>query len=123
MTDSDTILPRIPNINILTTNHSTPLEFLFWNQTDITNIIRTHHPILYVISVYALLLIIVGTIGNILTIIILFRPSLRQHTTMRYLIAVATADLCSLYSWNLNLFYKHLINPNQNDLEDLSVIS
>ena len=41
---------------------------------------------------------------------------------MRYLIAVATADLCALYSWNLNLFYKHLINSYQNDLEDSSVI-
>jgi hypothetical protein len=42
---------------------------------------------------------------------------------MRYLIAVAIADLCSLYSWNLNLFYKHLINPYQNDLEDSSIAS
>ena len=40
---------------------------------------------------------------------------------MRYLTAVAIADLCSLYSWNLNLFYKHLINPYQNDLEDGSI--
>lgn len=42
---------------------------------------------------------------------------------MRYLIAVAVADLCSLYSWNLNLFYKHLINNYQNDLEDGSIFS
>lgn len=42
---------------------------------------------------------------------------------MRYLTAVAVVDLCSLYSWNLNLFYKHLINPYQNDLEDSSVIT
>ena len=61
-------------------------------------------------------------VGNILTIVILLRPALRQNTTMRYLTAVAIADLCSLYSWNLNLFYKHLVNPYQNDLEDLSII-
>ena len=42
---------------------------------------------------------------------------------MRYLTAVAIADLCSLYSWNLNLFYKHLINPYQNDIEDSSIIA
>jgi hypothetical protein len=42
---------------------------------------------------------------------------------MRYLTAVAFADLCSLYSWNLNLLYKHLINPYQNDLEDHSIVS
>lgn len=41
---------------------------------------------------------------------------------MRYLTAVAIADLCSLYSWNLNLIYKHLINPYQNDLEDDSIV-
>ncbi|UJR36203.1 hypothetical protein I4U23_028935 [Adineta vaga] len=58
-----------------------------------------------------------------LTIIILLRANLRQYTTMRYLTAVASADLCSLYSWNLNLFYKHLINPYQNDLEDASTFT
>lgn len=80
------------------------------------------HPILYGTAIYALLLIIVGTIGNGLTVLILLRPNLRRYTTMRYLTAVAMADLCSLYSWNLNLFYKHLINPYQNDLEDSSMI-
>lgn len=42
---------------------------------------------------------------------------------MRYLTAVAFADLCSLYSWNFNLFYKHLINRYQNDFEDSSLIA
>ena len=42
---------------------------------------------------------------------------------MRYLIALAVADLCALYSWNFNLFYKHLINRYQNDLEDSSLIA
>lgn len=42
---------------------------------------------------------------------------------MRYLTAAAVADLCALYSWNLNLFYKHLINRYQNDVEDFSMIS
>lgn len=116
-----------------------------WNKTDLSpsnrnNIVLHRHPLLYGAAIYALLLIIVGTIGtntyklcrsvtiicilgNLLTIIILLRPNLRQFTTMRYLTAVAIADLCSLYSWNLNLFYKHLINPYQNDIEDASIIS
>ncbi|CAF3514116.1 unnamed protein product [Rotaria sp. Silwood1] len=123
MNNIDNYLPIIPNGNILDIMHSSSLESLIWNQTNQTNIINTYHPFLYVIAIYALLLIIIGTIGNILTIIILLRPLLRKHTTMRYLIAVAVADFCSLYSWNLNLFYKHLINPYQNDLEDLSIIS
>ena len=94
-----------------------------WNKTNKESLILYHHPILYGIGVYALFLVIIGTVGNALTIIILLRPNLRRHTTMRYLIAVATADLCALYSWNLNLVYKHLINPYQNDLEDSSVFS
>ena len=82
----------------------------------------SRHPLLYGAAIYALLLIIVGTIGNGLTILILLRPNLRRYTAMRYLTAVAMAHLCSLYLWNLNLFYKHLINPYQNDLEDSSMI-
>ncbi|CAF1312163.1 unnamed protein product, partial [Didymodactylos carnosus] len=79
------------------------------------------HPILYAVAIYAASLVIIGTIGNLLTIFILIRPNLRCHTTMRYLIAAAVSDLCTLYSWNLNLFYKHMINPYQNDMEDLSL--
>ncbi|CAF0881349.1 unnamed protein product [Adineta ricciae] len=93
------------------------------NNTTLESITLFHHPVLYALALYALFLIIVGTVGNLLTIIILFRPNLRKHATMRYLIAVAVADLCSLYSWNFNLFYKHLINPYQNDLEDASIAS
>ncbi|UJR09897.1 hypothetical protein I4U23_014119 [Adineta vaga] len=109
-----------------TTNQSSSLssmKSLTQNTTNLENINLFHHPVLYGLAIYALFLIIIGTIGNILTIIILLRPNLRKHTTMRYLIAVAIADLCSLYSWNLNLFYKHLINPYQNDLEDASIVS
>ncbi|CAF1173174.1 unnamed protein product [Rotaria sordida] len=123
MNNLDNFLPIISDSNMFNPIHSSYLEPLIWNQTNQTTIAHTHHPFLYVIAIYALLLIIIGTIGNILTIIILLRPMLRKYTTMRYLIAVATADLCSLYSWNLNLFYKHLVNPYQNDLEDLSIIS
>ncbi|CAF1606769.1 unnamed protein product, partial [Didymodactylos carnosus] len=80
-----------------------------------------HHPILYGVASYAAILVIIGTIGNLLTIYILLRPSLRCNTTMRYLTAAAIADLCTLYSWNLNLFYKYIINSYQNDLEDISL--
>ncbi|CAF1450411.1 unnamed protein product, partial [Didymodactylos carnosus] len=79
------------------------------------------HPILYVIAIYAASLVVIGTIGNLLTIFVLIRPKLRCQTTMRYLTAAAVADLCTLYSWNLNLFYKHMINSYQNDIEDLSL--
>ncbi|CAF4063650.1 unnamed protein product [Adineta steineri] len=107
---------------MFTNNYSLSTESTIWNNTISESTVLFHHPILYGLAIYALFLIIIGTIGNILTIIILLRPNLRQYTTMRYLIAVAIADLSSLYSWNLNLFYKHLINPYQNDLEDSSIL-
>ncbi|CAF0797487.1 unnamed protein product [Adineta ricciae] len=115
--------------DILSPNYSLLLgPTSVFNKTDIffstSSSNHVHrHPLLYGAAIYALLLIIVGTIGNMLTIIILLRANLRQYTTMRYLTAVASADLCSLYSWNLNLFYKHLINPYQNDLEDSSIFT
>ncbi|CAF2526073.1 unnamed protein product [Rotaria sp. Silwood2] len=127
------IFSMISYSDILNSNLSLTLESILsssstWNRTDLflsseESIILYRHPLLYGVAIYALLLIIVGTIGNILTIIILLRPNLRQHTTMRYFIAVAVADLCALYSWNLNLFYKHLISLYQNDIEDASMIS
>ncbi|CAF0822375.1 unnamed protein product [Adineta steineri] len=130
--DFDLYLPILtitPDSDIFSLNFSSNFDSSLtsmWNKTGLLltpheNINLHRHPILYGTAIYALLLIIVGTIGNALTIIILLRRNLRQYTTMRYLTAVATADLCSLYSWNLNLFYKHLINPYQNDLEDNSI--
>ncbi|CAF2077254.1 unnamed protein product [Rotaria magnacalcarata] len=120
------------NPDVLFHNLSLTLESVastsMWNRTELfvpigESVILYRHPILYGAAIYALLLIIVGTIGNVLTIIVLLRPNLQRYTTMRYLIAVAVADLSSLYSWNLNLFYKHLINHYQNDLEDGSMIA
>ena len=120
----ENFLPIFQTFDMLTVNHSGSVEYLQWNETNNPNSIPLfHHPFLYGVAIYALFLIIIGTVGNVLTIIILLRPNLRKLTAMRYLIAVAIADLCALYSWNLNLFYKHLINAYQNDLEDSSIIS
>jgi hypothetical protein len=82
-----------------------------------------HHLIVIrCLSIYALILVIVGTLGNLLTIIILCRRNLRRYVTMRYLIAVSICDIISLYGWNLNNFYKFTISSNYNNLEQLSLI-
>ena len=73
------------------------------------------------LSIYALVLIIVGTVGNLLTIIVLLRRYLRRIVTVRYLIAVGICDIISLYGWNLNNFYKFSINPEQSNIEDISL--
>jgi len=81
-----------------------------------------HHIVIRCLSIYALILVIVGTLGNLLTIIILCRRNLRRYVTMRYLIAVSICDIISLYGWNLNNFYKFTISSNYNNLEQLSLI-
>ncbi len=73
-------------------------------------------------SIYALVLIIVGTVGNVLTIIVLLRRHLRRFVTVRYLIIVSICDIISLYGWNLNNFYKFNISSRKGNIEDLSLI-
>ena len=80
-----------------------------------------YRTIIQYLSIYALILIIVGTIGNLLTISVLTRRNLRRFSTSKYLIAVSLCDLISLYGWNLNNFYKFNISPNNRNIEDLSL--
>lgn len=79
------------------------------------------HRVIQCFSIYALILVIIGTCGNLLTIIILCRPNLRRYVTMRYLIAVSVCDTVSLYGWNLNNFYKFTISSNYHNLEEISL--
>jgi hypothetical protein len=69
-----------------------------------------------------LVLIIVGTVGNLLTIIVLLRRQLRRFVTARYLVIVSICDTVSLYGWNLNNFYKFSISTENSNIEDLSLI-
>lgn len=89
-------------------------------------ILSNNHPIQRLIirclSIYALILVIIGTVGNSLTILILCRRNLRRYVTMRYLIAVSVSDLISLYGWNLNNFYKFTISKDYNNLEEVSLL-
>lgn len=82
---------------------------------------RAQYIIVHSLSIYALILVIVGTLGNLLTIIVLCRRNLRRYVTMRYLIAVSVCDIVSLYGWNLNNFYKYTISANRGNLEERSL--
>jgi hypothetical protein len=74
------------------------------------------------LSIYALVLLIVGTVGNLLTIVVLLRRHLRRFVTVHYLIIVSICDIISLYGWNLNNFYKFNISPRKGNIEDLSLV-
>lgn len=96
-------------------------EKLF-NTTTVSTTNSFHRLVIRCLSIYALALVVIGTCGNILTIIILCRRNLRRYVTMRYLIAVSICDIISLYGWNLNNFYKFTISSENNNLEEISLI-
>ena len=109
-------------------DHPTTSLIQWWTSPDnFTNITQSitrfsyQQLIIRSFSIYALLLVIVGTLGNLLTIIILCRRNLRRYVTMQYLIAVSVCDTVSLYGWNLNNFYKFTISSNYHNIEEISL--
>lgn len=59
-------------------------------------------PVFNFIGAYALWLIVVGTIGNIVTAYICYE--LRKSTTFVFLTFIAASDLVASYFWNVNGF-------------------
>ena len=91
------------------------------NFTILPNYDLIYRLVIRCLSIYALALVIIGTLGNILTILVLCRRNLRRYVTMRYLIAVSVCDIISLYGWNLNNFYKFTISMDNTNLEEISL--
>ncbi|CAF1093620.1 unnamed protein product, partial [Brachionus calyciflorus] len=59
------------------------------------------------LGTYSLFLTIVGTIFNIMVILICIRKRLWRITTFKFMVVMAVNDAVSLYQWNL----KHFIDP------------
>lgn len=57
---------------------------------------------LIVSGIIPIILIVVGTIGNLLCVITLFKKGRRKTATNIYLIFLCIMDTLSLYQWNLN---------------------
>lgn len=65
-------------------------------------------------------LIIFGTVGNLLTFLILIRKNLRtNYSYIRYLIALCILDIASLYTWNFSQVYQDLFSSNRAKIEFL----
>ena len=82
-----------------------------------------YYPIEFYLSYYSLFLIIVGSICNLTSFMIMMRKQMRKHPCMRYLAMLSLTDCLILYQWNMNTFYKyHLTSPPLNlDLEEISL--
>ncbi|CAF3798630.1 unnamed protein product, partial [Rotaria magnacalcarata] len=92
------------------------------NETKSASLNARYIFVIRYLSLYALLLIIIGTVGNLLTIVVLLRKNLRRLVTIRYLIIVSICDTISLYGWNLNNFYKFHISRISGNLEEISIL-
>ncbi len=62
------------------------------------------------LGIYSLLLVIAGTIGNILILFVTCR--LKKQNTFVYLRFLAVSDLLSLYYWNLDKFVSAFTSTN-----------
>lgn len=69
------------------------------------------------ICIYTFSLIILGTVGNIITITICLRKRLRQINTFKFFAFNAFLDTIGLYGWNVRQFVYYLF------YEDLSLKS
>jgi len=121
--------PTTPSLILPPLREDVLMEYTYENSNNtnlsivtLSNYIPLHRIVIRCLSLYALVLVIVGTLGNVLTIIILCRRNLRRYVTMRYLIAVSVCDIISLYGWNLNNFYKFTISHTNENFEELSLI-
>ncbi|KAL3848132.1 hypothetical protein ACJMK2_019009 [Sinanodonta woodiana] len=65
------------------------------------------------------ILIVIGTVGNILSIVVLVRRSLRSSTTMYYLTVLAGSDLCALYFGLLRLWVEFTFKIPIRNLSDV----
>lgn len=57
---------------------------------------------LFIAGVIPLIFIILGTLGNVISILILCKKENRNKSTHIYLIFLCVSDTISLYQWNLN---------------------
>jgi len=65
-------------------------------------------------------LILVGTVGNVLSILVLRRPKLRQSTTMFYLTCLSFGDLFTLYTGLLRYWISETFGE---DIRNISSVS
>lgn len=76
------------------------------------------------LSYYAAFLIVIGTICNLLSLIVMNSKYMKKYACMRYLSALSISDLIILYQWNLNSVYNYNWSrpPFFFDLEEKSIL-
>lgn len=57
------------------------------------------------LSTINMIVIVFGTLGNTLTLLLLMRKNVHKHSCMRYLAVLCFLDTCCLYTWNFSMIY------------------
>jgi hypothetical protein len=80
-----------------------------------------YYPYELVVSYYPLFLIIIGTIFNMTSFLVMQRKNLKKYSCFRILSILALTDASVLYQWNMNTFFKYHLSepPAYNDLEEI----
>lgn len=95
---TSSILSRLDmNFNVTTMASTTKLVFQSSTQ-ELKLIERT-------LATISMIVIVFGTIGNTITLLILFRKNVYKHSCMRYLAALSLLDIFCLYTWNFSIVY------------------
>jgi len=75
---------------------------------------------LTLLRIYPILFLIVGTIGNLLSVYVVLRSKLRRHSTFIYLAFLSVVDLIVLYTFSINFILHAWFNI---DLQHVSLIA
>jgi hypothetical protein len=117
---------------VLTAQSSSALPVkldLNMNKTHYFRYFRDHRKLSYYypfekyLSYYTLFLIIIGTICNFTSFMIMHKKNMSKHSCMRYLSILSLTDVIVLYQWNMNTFFKYNLSkpPIYSDLEEISL--
>jgi hypothetical protein len=88
---------------------------------DSTNTREPYRTItLTLLRIYPILFLIVGTIGNLLSVYVVLRSKLRRHSTFIYLAFLSIIDLIVVYTFSINFIFHAWFNI---DLQQVSLIT
>lgn len=98
-------------------------SYSFFKSFPQHRIYNIFYPIELVLSYYTMFLIILGTICNTISFMIMNVRKLRNYSCMKILSFLSIIDTLVLYQWNMNTFFKYNLSspPNYEDLEEISV--
>ena len=75
---------------------------------------------LTIVSVFNLIVVLVGTIGNAISLVVVFQKPLNTNPSFILLALTFVVNTLSLYFWNLDNFFNLVWDKNVSDIGDVS---